>query len=93
MESKDAVSKLPLNDIRTLLKKIDSLEEAKPKYDPSNAILVETQEDYHQLIEMGLNSYCPIITGDELENPETFEFIVYVYSEGLWISNLKILPW
>jgi len=83
MESKDAVSKLPLNDIRTLLKKIDSLEEAKPKYDPSNAILVETQEDYHQLIEIGLNSYCPIITGDELENPDNFEFIVYVYSEGL----------
>lgn len=83
MESKDAVSKLPLNDIRRLLKKIDSLKEAKPKYDPSNAILVETQEDYHQLIEMGLNSYCPIITGDELENPDNFEFIVYVYSEGL----------
>jgi DNA mismatch repair protein MutS2 len=83
MESKNAVSKLPLNDIRRLLKKIDSLEEAKPKYDPSNAILVETQEDYHQLIEMGLNSYCPIITGDEMENPDNFEFIVYVYSEGL----------
>lgn len=83
MESKDAVSKLPLNDIRRLLKKIDSLEKVKPKYDPSNAILVETQEDYHQLIEMGLNSYCPIITGDELENPDNFEFIVYVYSEGL----------
>ncbi len=83
MTSKDAVSRLPLDDIRTLLKKIDSLEEAKPIYDPSNAILVETQEDYHQLIEMGLNSYCSIITGDELENPENFEFIVYVYSEGL----------
>jgi len=83
MKSKDAVSKLPLDDIKTLLKKIDSLEDAKPKYDPSNAILVETQEDYHQLIEMGLNSYCPIITRDELENPEDFEFIVYVYNEGL----------
>lgn len=83
MKSKDAVSKLPLDDIKTLLKKIDSLEDAKPKYDPSNAILVETQEDYHQIIEMGLNSYCPIITRDELENPEDFEFIVYVYNEGL----------
>ena len=83
MKSKDAVSKLPLDDIKTLLKKIDSLEEARPKYDPASAILVETQEDYHLLIEMGLNSYCPIITGDELENPENFEFIVYVYSEGL----------
>jgi DNA mismatch repair protein MutS2 len=83
MKAKDSVSKLPLNDIRTLLKKIDSMEEPKPKYDPSRAILVETQKDYHQLIEMGLNSYCPIVTGDELENPEDFEFIVYVYSEGL----------
>ena len=83
MNSKNAVAKLPLDDIKTLLKKIDSLEEAKPAYDPSNAILVETREDYHRLIEMGLNSYCPIMTGEELENPENYEFIVYVYGEGL----------
>ncbi len=83
MKAKYSVSQLPLEEIKTLLKKIDSLEEPKPNYDPSNAILVETQEDYHQLIEMGLNSYCPVITGDEFENPEDFEFIVYVYSEGL----------
>jgi dsDNA-specific endonuclease/ATPase MutS2 len=83
MNSKNAVAKLPLDDIKTLLKKIDSLEEAKPIYNPSNAILVETREDYHHLIEMGLNSYCPIMTGEELENPENYEFIVYVYGEGL----------
>ena len=83
MKAKHFVGKLPLDDLRSLLKKIDSLEEPKPLYDPSNAILVETRDDYHQLIDMGLNSYCPIITGDELENPEDFEFIVYVYSEGL----------
>lgn len=83
MKAKHFVVKLPLDDLRSLLKKIDSLEEPKPLYDPSNAILVETRDDYHQLIDMGLNSYCPIITGDELENPEDFEFIVYVYSEGL----------
>ena len=83
MNAKYSVAKLPLNEIKTLLKKIDSLEEPKPRYDPSNAILVESREDYHQLMEMGLNSYCPIITGDELENPEDFEFIVYVYSDGL----------
>jgi dsDNA-specific endonuclease/ATPase MutS2 len=83
MNSKNAVAKLPLDDIKTLLKKIDSLEEAKPTYNPSNAILVETREDYHHLIEMGLNSYCPIMTGEELENPENYEFIVYVYGEGL----------
>ena len=83
MKAKHFVGMLPLDELRSLLKKIDSLEEPKPLYDPSNAILVETREDYHQLIDMGLNSYCPIITGDELENPEDFEFIVYVYSEGL----------
>ena len=83
MKAKDNVSQLPLDDIKTLLKKIDSMEEPKPNYNPSNTILVETQEDYHQLIEMGLNSYCPIITGNELENPEDFELIIYVYSEGL----------
>jgi DNA mismatch repair protein MutS2 len=83
MNSKDAVSKLPLDEIRSLLKKIDSPDEAKPSYDPSNAILVETREDYHRLIELGLNSYCPIMTGEELENPENYEFIVYVYGEGL----------
>ena len=83
MNAKYSVAKLPLNEIKTLLKKIDSLEEPKPRYNPSNAILVESREDYHQLMEMGLNSYCPIITGDELENPEDFEFIVYVYSDGL----------
>jgi DNA mismatch repair protein MutS2 len=83
MKAKNSVSQLPLDDIKTLLKKIDSMEDPKPKYDPSNAILVEAQEDYHQLIELGLNSYYPIITGNELENPEDFELIVYVYNEGL----------
>ena len=83
MNAKDFVSKLPVDEIRMLLKKINSLEESKPKYNPSNAILVETMEDYNQLMELGLNNYCPIITGDELENPEDFEFIVYVYNQGL----------
>src|SRR5664280_415787 len=44
MRAKDSVSQLPLDDIKTLLKKIDSMEEPKPNYDPSSAILVETQE-------------------------------------------------
>ncbi|MDD3985717.1 MAG: helix-hairpin-helix domain-containing protein [Methanobacterium sp.] len=83
MKAKHLVSILPLDELRFLLKKVDYLEEPKPMYDPSNAILVETKEDYHQLIDMGLNRYCPIITGEELENPENFEFIVYVYNEGL----------
>lgn len=83
MAAKEFVSKLPIDELRILLKKIDKMVEAKPKYDPSSAILVETREDYHQLIESGLNSYSSIITGEELENPEDFEFIVYVYNQGL----------
>lgn len=83
MAAKEFVSTLPVDELKTLLKKINTLEESKPKYDPSSAILVETREDYHQLIESGLNSYSSIITGEELENPEDFEFIVYVYNQGL----------
>ncbi len=83
MDAKDFVSNLPVDEIKKLLKKINSLNEAKPKYNPSIAILVETSEDYNQLIESGLNSYCPIITGEELENPEDYEFIVYVFNQGL----------
>ncbi len=83
MAAKEFVSTLPVDELKTLLKKINNLEEAKPKYDPSSAILVETHDDYHQLIESGLNSYSSIITGEELENPEDYEFIVYVYNQGL----------
>ena len=83
MNAKYAVGKLPLDDMKTLLKKIDSPTKPKPNYDPTHAILVETRDNYHNLIEMGLNNYCPIMTGDELENPDDFELIVYVYDEGL----------
>lgn len=83
MKAKDAVSILPRDEIRSLLKKMDYLKEPKANYDPSITVLVETREDYHHIIEMGLNSYCPIITGNELENPDDFELIIYLYSEGL----------
>lgn len=83
MKAKDAVGFLPRDEIRSLLKKIDYLNEPKPNYNPSITVLVETREDYHHMIEMGLNSYCPIVTGNELENPDDFELIVYLYSEGL----------
>lgn len=83
MKAKDAVSILPRDEIRSLLKKIDYLKEPKANYDPSITVLVETREDYHHIIEMGLNSYCPIVTGNELENPDDFELIIYLYSEGL----------
>jgi dsDNA-specific endonuclease/ATPase MutS2 len=83
MNAKDNVSHLPRDEISRLLKKIQPMENPKVEYDPSHAILVESREDYHRMMEMGLNSYCPIITSEELGSLEDFEFIVYVYSEGL----------
>jgi DNA mismatch repair protein MutS2 len=83
MQAKYAASHLPRDEIKRLLKKIDPTDDPKPKYDPSKAILVESSDDYHQIIEMGLNSYCPVITSEELESLEDFELIVYVYSEGI----------
>ncbi len=83
MNAKNAVSSLPRDEIKRLLRKIDPTNDPKPKYDPSKAILVESGKEYHQIIEMGLNSYCPVITSEELESLEDFELIVYVYSEGI----------
>lgn len=83
MKAKETVAHLPLDEIRKLLKKIDPTGDPKPKYNPSQAILVESKEDYHRLMDMGLNSYGPIITGDEIENLEDFELIVYLYSDGM----------
>lgn len=83
MNAKNSVSNLPRDEIKRLLRKIDPTNDPKPKYDPSKAILVESGKEYHQIIEMGLNSYCPVITSDELESLEDFELIVYVYSEGI----------
>lgn len=83
MKAKDNVSQLPRDEISRLLRKIRPMEDPRVEYDPSHAILVESREDYHRMMEMGLNSYCPIITSEELGSLEDFEFIVYVYSEGL----------
>ena len=83
MNAKNSVSNLPRDEIKRLLRKIDPTNDPKPKYEPSKAILVESGKEYHQIIEMGLNSYCPVITSDELESLEDFELIVYVYSEGI----------
>ncbi len=83
VKAKETVSHLPLDEIRKLLKKIDPTGNPKPKYNPSKAILVESKEDYHRLMDLGLNSYCSIITGDEIENLEDFELIVYLYSDGM----------
>lgn len=83
MEMKNSLKNLPLKEIRGLLRKIGTANQPKPKYNPSKAILIENREDYHRLMERKLNSYHPIISGDELSNLEDYEFIIYLYSEGL----------
>jgi len=40
-------------------------------------------DDYHHLMDLKLNSYYPIITIEDLESLDDFEFIVYVYAEGI----------
>jgi dsDNA-specific endonuclease/ATPase MutS2 len=83
MDMKNSLENLPIKEIRGLLRKIGSTIHPKPKYNPSQAILIENKEDYHRLIEQKLNSYHPIISSDELSNLEDYEFIIYLYSDGL----------
>lgn len=83
MQAKETVSNLPLNEMKQLLRKINPVTTSKPKYNPSHAILCESKEDYHGLIDLGLNRYLPLITTEEVQGLDEFEFIVYVYSEGL----------
>lgn len=83
MEMKETLQKLPINEIKSSLKKIGAVSNPKPKYSPSHAILIENRDDYSRLIELELNSYYPIISGDEISDIEDFEFIIYLYSEGL----------
>ena len=86
MEAKDKVSKLPIIKLRGLMKNLDVPIEIKAKYDPSKAILVESQEDNDYLIELGLNQYYPIITASDspriIEEIRSYELIYYVYTEG-----------
>jgi dsDNA-specific endonuclease/ATPase MutS2 len=82
MKAKETVSLLPIDKISNLLKKIDPSVKDKPKYDSARAILVESRNDYHRLLEMDLNRYCTIITAEELESLEDYEFVIYIYSTG-----------
>ncbi|MBI5680044.1 MAG: endonuclease MutS2 [Methanobacterium sp.] len=82
MNSKKAISNLPIDEIKNLLKKVNPSWENKPKYDPTRALLVESREDYNQLLDMDLNKYCTIMTTEELESLEDYEFVVYIYSTG-----------
>jgi len=82
MNAKETVSKLPIDKISKLLKKINHPAKYKSKYDSARALLVESKNDYHRLLEMNLNRYCTIITAEELESLEDYEFVVYIYSTG-----------
>jgi len=82
MKAKEMVSTLPVNDVINLLKKIGPAKKDRPKYDSSKAVLVESVGDYNSTMDMNLNEYCPIITSEELETIENYEFIVYIYGEG-----------
>ncbi len=82
MAARETVSKLPADEISILLKKVNSSARDKPKYDPTRAILVESREDYRRLMDMDLNRYACIITAEEVENLEDYEFVVYVFSTG-----------
>jgi DNA mismatch repair protein MutS2 len=82
MKAKQNVSNLPIDKISELLKKINPSAKEKPRFDSAVALLVETREDYSRLLEMDLNRYCSIITVEELQNLEDYEFVIYVYSTG-----------
>lgn len=83
MEAKKMVSQLPIREIKNLLKNLGLLNDPKPKYNPEHAILIESRDDYDRLTDLGLNSYLPIISGDEIVNLDDFEFIIYLYNEGI----------
>ena len=94
MNAKENVSKLPIIKLRGLMKNLKEVEEAKPEYDPSKAILVETEEDNAYLTDLGLNQYYPIITASDSslmhEELLSYDLIFYVYSQG--ILDLEGMP-
>ncbi len=94
MNAKENVSKLPIIKLRGLMKNLKDVENPKPEYDPSKAILVETEEDNSYLTDLGLNQYYPIITASESslmqEELLSYDLIFYVYSQG--ILDLEGMP-
>jgi len=83
--AKEKVSKLPIIKLRGLMKNLHLPLKIKPEYDPSKAILVESDEDSDYLMELGLNQYFPIINASSAmfeEEVRTYELIYYVYTEG-----------
>jgi DNA mismatch repair protein MutS2 len=82
MGAKNSVSHLPIPQIKNLLKNLSLPQKTRPYYDPSKAILVENQDDYSYLMEMGLNQYYPLITARDSLELQEYEFVIYVYSSG-----------
>ena len=87
MNAKQHVSQLPIIKLRGLMKNLKEVEEAKPEYDPSKAILVESEEDNSYLTDLGLNQYYPIITASDSpllkEEIMNYDLVFYVYSQGI----------
>lgn len=87
MQAKENVSKLPIIKLRGLMKNLKEVENPRAEYDPSKAILVESEEDNEYLSDLGLNQYHPIITASESslihEELLSYDLIIYVYSQGI----------
>ena len=87
MNAKDHISNLPIIQLQGLMKNLKATEEAKPEYDPSKAILVESENDYSYLTDLGLNQYYPIITANDSplfqEEIMNYDLVFYVYSQGI----------
>ena len=83
MSAKEHVSQLPIIKLRGLMKNLKEVEEAKAEYDPSKAILVESEEDNSYLTDLGLNQYYPIITASDSpllqEEMMNYDLVFYVY--------------
>ena len=87
MNAKEHVSQLPIIKLRGLMKNLKEVEKAKPEYDPSKVILVESAEDNSYLTDLGLNQYYPIITATDSpllqEEMMNYDLVFYVYSQGM----------
>lgn len=87
MNAKTHVSQLPIIKLRGLMKNLKEVEEVKAEYDPSKAILVESEEDNSYLTDLGLNQYYPIITASDSpllkEEIMNYDLVFYVYSQGI----------
>ncbi len=87
MKAKERVSQLPLDELNRLMKNLHEPKLAKPNYDASKAILVESPEDSDYLMDLGLNKYYTILTASDSpffrEEVSGYELVFYIYSEGI----------